>query len=56
MEMLKDMATKFTDRTYHVFTNNANTFTSEVAEMVLGEAIPAEYSQLPREFYQTGLG
>jgi len=56
MEMLRDMAPKFTDRTYHVFTNNCNTFTNEVAELVLGEGIPREIAELPREFFQTQLG
>lgn len=56
MEMLRDMASKFTDRTYHVFTNNCNSFTNEVAELVLGEGIPREIAELPREFFQTQLG
>ena len=56
MELLKDISEKYTERTYHVFTNNGNTFTDEVAQLVTGEGIPREYSQLPREFYQTQLG
>ena len=56
MEMLRDMSSKFTERTYHVFNNNCNTFTNEVAELVLGESIPDEIGKLPREFFQTQLG
>lgn len=56
MEMLRDMATKFTERNYHIFTNNSNTFTDEVAQLVLGDGIPKEYSTMPREFFQTQLG
>ena len=56
MELLKDISERYTSKTYHVFNNNGNTFTNEVATMVLGEEIPREYSQLPREFYQTQLG
>ena len=56
MELLKDISEKYTERSYHVFTNNCNTFTDEVATLVIGEGIPREYSQLPREFFQTQLG
>jgi len=56
MELLKDISDKYTERTYHVFNNNGNTFTNEVATLVTGEGIPREYAQLPREFYQTQLG
>ena len=56
MELLKDISEKYTERTYHVFNNNSNTFTNEVATLVTGEGIPREYSQVPREFLQTNLG
>jgi len=42
MEMLKDMAqSKFNSKGYHVFTNNSNTFSDEVAQLIIGEGIPA---------------
>ena len=50
------MAAKYTEKSYHVFNNNSNTFTDEVAQLVIGEGIPKEYAQLSREFYQTQLG
>lgn len=56
MELLRDISEKYTQKTYHVFKNNGNTFTDEVATLVIGEGIPREYSQLPSEFYQTQLG
>ena len=31
MELLRDMAAKYTEKSYHVFNNNSNTFTDEVA-------------------------
>ena len=51
MEMLNDMASKYTERSYHVFNNNCNSFSNEVASLVLGEGIPREYAELPREFF-----
>ena len=56
MELLKDISDKYTERTYHVFNNNSNTFTNEVSTLVTGEGIPCEYSLVPREFLQTNLG
>ena len=56
MEMLRDMSTKYTDRTYHLVNNNGNTFTDDVAQMVLGQGIPVEIAQLPQEFFRTQLG
>ena len=53
MEMLSDMKAKYTEKTFHVLKNNSNTFTDEVASLVLGQGIPAEYAQLPREFFTT---
>ena len=54
MEMLRDMAqSKYTKQGYHVVNNNGNTFSDDVAQNLLGEGIPAQYSQLPREFFQT---
>ena len=56
MELLKDISEKYTEKAHNVFTNNSNTFTDEVALLVIGEGIPREYSQMPREFFQTQLG
>ena len=55
-DLLRDMTNKYQPKNYHVFKNNSNTFSEEVAQLILGESIPREYSQLPREFYQTSLG
>lgn len=42
MEMLKDMAeSKYNSRGYHVFNNNSNTFSDDVAQNLIGESIPA---------------
>lgn len=56
MELLKDISPRFSMNTYHVFTNNCNNFTDEVASLLLGEGIPREIVNLPQEFLNTPLG
>lgn len=56
MEMLKDMASKYNLKGYHLVKNNSNTFSDEVSQLVLGDNIPRQYAELPREFFSTGLG
>lgn len=56
MELLKDIAPRFTEATYNVLTNNCNNFTDECAMLLIGEGIPKEITGLPQEFMRTPLG
>ena len=56
MELLRDIAPRFGMHNYHVFNNNCNNFTDEVASLLLGEGIPRDIVNLPQEFLQTPLG
>ena len=56
MEMLQDISPRFTMSTYDVFNHNCNNFTDEVAMLVLGEGIPKDIVDLPKEFLATPLG
>ena len=56
MEMLEEIAPKFTVETYNVFEWNCNNFTNEVANIVLGHGIPQDIIDLPKEFLATPLG
>jgi hypothetical protein len=56
MEMLRDIAPRFTQETYHIFENNCNNFTDECCQLLLGHGIPKEITGLPAEFLQTPLG
>lgn len=56
MELLRDIAPRFTEHTYNVMSHNCNNFTDECAMLLLGEGIPAEITGLPAEFLQTPLG
>lgn len=47
MELLRDVAPRFTEATYNVLTNNCNNFTDECAQLLLGQGIPAEITGLP---------
>ena len=42
--------------TYDVFNHNCNNFTDEVAQLVLGEGIPKDIVDLPKEFLATPMG
>jgi len=53
---LRDIAPRFSMNNYHVFNNNCNNFTDEVASLLLGEGIPKEIVNLPQEFLSTPLG
>ena len=33
-DLLRDLATRFTDKTFNILTNNTNTFTNEVATLI----------------------
>ena len=41
---------------YNVFENNCNNFTDECATLLLGNGIPKDIVDLPREFLRTPLG
>lgn len=56
MEMLRDISPNYTQATYDVFNHNCNNFTDEVANLVLGEGIPKDIVDLPKEFLQTPMG
>ena len=56
MELLKDIAPRFTEATYNVMTNNCNNFTDECAMLLIGEGIPKDITGLPQEFMRTPLG
>ena len=56
MELLQDISHKYTFATYDVFNHNCNNFTDEVATLVLGEGIPKDIVDLPKEFLATPLG
>lgn len=47
MELLRDVAPRFTEATYNVLTNNCNNFTDECAQLLLGQGIPADITGLP---------
>jgi hypothetical protein len=56
MELLRDVAPRFTEATYNVLTNNCNNFTDECAQLLLGEGIPKDITGLPQEFLNTPMG
>ena len=56
MELLQEISPRFTMSTYDVFNHNCNNFTDEVAQLVLGEGIPKEIVDLPKEFLATPMG
>lgn len=56
MEMLRDLQPRFTQMTYNVLTHNCNNFTDEVAQLVLGEGIPKDIVDLPKQFMETPMG
>ena len=56
MEMLKDISEDFTMEKYHVFNNNCNNFTDRCATLLIGDGIPKDIVDLPREFLNTPLG
>ena len=51
MELLHELAPRFAENKYHLVTCNGNSFTNEVANLLLGEGIPKKYAELPREFF-----
>lgn len=56
VEMLHDIAPRFSMRTYHVFENNCNHFTNAVAEILLGDGIPKDIINQPKDFLATPMG
>lgn len=47
MDFLKDISSRFTQETYHVFEHNCNNFTNECAHFLLGKGIPDDIVNLP---------
>ena len=56
MELLQDISPRFTMSTYNVMEHNCNNFTDEVAMLILGEGIPKDIVDLPKEFMKTPMG
>ena len=50
------MASSYDEKTYHLINKNSNTFTDDVANLIIGQGIPKEYKHLPPQFFQTQLG
>jgi hypothetical protein len=48
--MLRDMSERFSMEKYNVFENNCNNFTDECASLLIGQGIPKDIVDLPREF------
>ena len=56
MELLRDLAPRFTQNTYNVLTHNCNNFTDEVSNLLIGEGIPKDIVDLPKTFLATPMG
>ena len=65
MDLLKDIAPRFTEATYYVINMIATTkwsqielkyFTGECAMLLIGERMPKDITGLPQEFMRTALG
>lgn len=56
MELLRDISDRYTQNTYNVITNNCNNFTDEVSMLLIGEGIPRDIVDLPKQFMNTPLG
>jgi desumoylating isopeptidase 1 len=56
IEMLRDIAPRFTPMTYNVLEHNCNNFTDECAELLIGHGIPKEIVDLPKTFLSTPMG
>jgi hypothetical protein len=56
MELLREIAPRFTPMTYNVLTNNCNNFTDECAQLLIGDGIPKEIVDLPKAFLDTPMG
>lgn len=56
MELLREIAPRFTPMTYNVLTNNCNNFTDECAQLLIGDGIPKEIVDLPKTFLDTPMG
>jgi len=44
------MSERFSMEKYNVFENNCNNFTDECASLLIGQGIPKDIVDLPREF------
>ena len=56
MEFLREAQSEWGADNYHVFEHNCNHFTNAAADFLLGEGIPADIINQPKEFLSTPLG
>lgn len=56
MEFLREAQSEWSADTYHVFEHNCNHFTNAAADFLLGEGIPADIINQPKEFLSTPMG
>lgn len=54
-EIMQDLRERYTAREYNLMSYNCNTFSNEVANILVGKDIPAHITSLPSDF-QTALG
>ena len=50
MEFLREVRHEWSMETYHVFEHNCNHFTNAAADFLLGEGIPSDIIDQPKEF------
>lgn len=55
-EILNDLRDRYTTQAYHLLHFNCNTFTNEVANILVGRDIPDRITSLPADFLATPLG
>ena len=56
MEFLREAQSEWSADKYHVFEHNCNHFTNAAADFLLGEGIPADIINQPKEFLSTPMG
>ncbi len=56
MDLLREIAPRYTPQTYNVLSHNCNNFTDECSELLIGEGIPKDIVDLPKTFLATPLG
>lgn len=55
-ELLSDLAERYTPQSYHLLHFNCNTFSNELANILVGRDIPAHITSLPQDFLATPFG
>ena len=56
MELLRDVSSRFRNSNYDIIRNNCNTFSNEVAMLLLGDGIPAHVLGQTTEILSTPTG